>query len=290
MSNKILVVEDEEPVKLIIQLVLENNGYTVLTAKNGENALSILKESDITPELIISDIRMPEMDGYELFSRILSKKEWQNIPFIFLTGLDSKKDIYKGKSLGVDDYLTKPVREEDLLAIVRGKLKRRTLKDRYYAELENTDFAYSVKKIKKNGERNLILFLMKWDDEYGAILKYYYPELKEIKGNIENLGQTFMQVAMNLTNKHEKLNKPPISGGVIVNLKTINQKGYIYFDTLPNNEICMMSFIAPDLSYYECFKIKSIMQEFLINIKKQETIEIKKYWEKIIKSLMQNKE
>jgi hypothetical protein len=81
------------------------------------------------------------------------------------------------------------------------------------------------------------------------------------------------------------LNKPPISGGVIVNLKTINQKGYLYFDTLPNNEICMMSFIAPNLSYSECFKIKSIMQEFLINIKKQETIKIKKYWGKIIKSL-----
>ena len=228
MSNEILVVDDNESIRLSIQLVLENNGYTVITAKSGEKALSAIKKSDLLPDLIISDIKMLGMDGYEFFSKILAKKAWQNIPFIFLTALDSEKEIYKGKSLGVDDYLTKPVNEEDLLAVLRGKLKRRSLKERYNKKLEDTDFTYNEKEIKTNGKKNPIFFLMKWDKDYGAILKFHYPKQKEIKRNIENIGQTFMQVAMNLRTEHKKMNKPPISGGVIVNLRTINQKGYIY--------------------------------------------------------------
>jgi len=124
MKEMILVVEDNPDMTAALKLALEMEGYQVLTAANGLEALQILER--MTPDLILADIMMPRMDGYELYQTTHQEERWLSIPFIFLTAKTDKKDIRLGKEMGADDYLVKPVEKEDLIAAVRGKLKRVT--------------------------------------------------------------------------------------------------------------------------------------------------------------------
>lgn len=118
----ILVVDDEPDLLDNIKLTLEVEEYQIITARNGLEALEILQSQPIN--LILTDIAMPDMNGYQLYERVRENPRWTIIPFIFLTARTLDSDIRYGKELGVDDYLTKPIRANDLLAIVRGKLRR----------------------------------------------------------------------------------------------------------------------------------------------------------------------
>lgn len=122
MSVTILVVEDDLAMRDGICEILEMAGYAVNVASNGKEALTLL-ESD-PPELIVSDIMMPEMDGYHFYERVRENDEWLTVPFIFLTAKAEKADILHGKSMGVDDYLIKPFDADELLVAVKSKLTR----------------------------------------------------------------------------------------------------------------------------------------------------------------------
>ncbi len=124
MKEMILVVEDNPDMTSALKLALEMEGYQVLTAADGLEALRILER--VTPDLILADIMMPRMDGYELYQATHQDERWLSIPFIFLTAKTDKEDIRLGKEMGADDYLVKPVEKEDLIAAIRGKLKRVT--------------------------------------------------------------------------------------------------------------------------------------------------------------------
>jgi signal transduction histidine kinase len=118
----VLVVEDEHAILEIITYLLQDEKYRVLQAPNGQAALALLK--DDRPDLIISDIRMPGMDGFEFCERVRANPDFVQIPFIFLTGKDERADMRRGMGLGADDYLTKPFEPEDLLTAVRVRLSR----------------------------------------------------------------------------------------------------------------------------------------------------------------------
>ena len=118
----ILVVDDEPNFLDNIRLALEAEGYRVLSAGNGVEALAVLHSQPVN--LILADIAMPEMNGYQLYERVRERPQWLTVPFVFLTARKLDSDIRYGKELGVDGYLTKPIRAADLLAVVRGKLRR----------------------------------------------------------------------------------------------------------------------------------------------------------------------
>ena len=118
----ILVVDDEPDLLNHIGLALEAEGYRVLKANDGLEALDRLQCEPV--DLIVADIAMPRMNGYQLYERVREQQEWTMIPFLFLTARTLDSDIQFGKALGVDDYLTKPIRAAELLATVRGKLRR----------------------------------------------------------------------------------------------------------------------------------------------------------------------
>lgn len=120
--QRILVVEDHRPLLAAIQDVLSAEGYTVLTATDGVQALQMMEER--CPNLIVADIMMPQMDGYALYEAIRARPEWAPIPFIFLTARSEREDILKGKGLGVEDYITKPFATQELLVAVRARLER----------------------------------------------------------------------------------------------------------------------------------------------------------------------
>ena len=121
---KILIVEDDRNLLDGIRAILELDGYSVLTAENGVQALEVLRREAIQPDLIVSDIMMPQLDGLQLLQAVRAEPRWVAIPFIYLTAKSDKSDMQRGKILGVDDYLVKPFDGEELLIAVEARLKR----------------------------------------------------------------------------------------------------------------------------------------------------------------------
>jgi len=122
LGASILVIDDEPVLRNNVKQILEEAGYKVLTAGDGMEALDVLQAQPV--DLILADVAMPRMNGYELYERVRKNPHWVKLPFIFLTARTMDSDIRYGKQLGVDDYLVKPFQLEDLLAAVQGKLRR----------------------------------------------------------------------------------------------------------------------------------------------------------------------
>ena len=123
MANElILIVEDMDLLREGLREILANEGYRVVTARNGREALDQMHA--VLPELIISDITMPVMDGIDFYSAVRTHKEWIGIPFIVLSARSEPADFMVGRNLGVDDYLVKPVSRDELVTTVRSRLGR----------------------------------------------------------------------------------------------------------------------------------------------------------------------
>jgi putative two-component system response regulator len=123
MGNEtLLVVDDNEALREGLSEMLSFEGFTVVAAENGLEALE--KMQVISPDLIISDITMPQMDGYGFFNAVRAQPEWVTIPFIFLTARAEREDIMAGKNMGAEDYLVKPLSREELVTAVRARLAR----------------------------------------------------------------------------------------------------------------------------------------------------------------------
>lgn len=121
-AETILVVDDAPELLRNISEMLEESGYRVVTATDGVEALHVLQTGHV--DLILTDIAMPNLNGYQLYEQVRRNPAWVRIPFIFLTGRSMGSDIRYGKELGVDDYLIKPAEIADLAAAVRGRLRR----------------------------------------------------------------------------------------------------------------------------------------------------------------------
>ncbi len=122
MAKRLLVVDDDPGLLLAVSETLRAEGYEVKTARRGAEALTRIAES--LPDLIISDIRMPGMDGYQLVKNLRSNPRTRLVPIIFLTAKDEITDRITGFRTGVDAYLTKPFEPDELAAIVQAILNR----------------------------------------------------------------------------------------------------------------------------------------------------------------------
>lgn len=122
MTRKLLVVDDDPSLLLAVSETLRAEGYEVVTARRASEAMVQVAES--LPDLIISDIRMPGMDGYALARNLRSNPRTRLIPIVFLTAKDDLADRITGFRTGVDAYITKPFESEELIAIVKNILER----------------------------------------------------------------------------------------------------------------------------------------------------------------------
>ena len=118
-KKQILIVDDEAAIVRLVRVKLETDGYAVLTASRGEEALRLL-EAD-RPDLVILDLMMPEMDGTETLRNIRSRSQ---VPVIMLTALSSDREKLKGLERGADDFITKPFNPDELVARVAAVLRR----------------------------------------------------------------------------------------------------------------------------------------------------------------------
>jgi putative two-component system response regulator len=121
-DRTILVVEDHDILREGLQILLETEGFRVVPAIHGLDALKCMEA--VTPDLILSDISMPEMDGYEFYQSVRAHAEWWMIPFIFLTALGERDAVLASKRMGAEDYLVKPVDRQELVTTIRSRIER----------------------------------------------------------------------------------------------------------------------------------------------------------------------
>jgi two-component system sensor histidine kinase/response regulator len=127
--TKILVIEDEAMLRQGVSEILTYEGFEVLEAQNGERG--IVAAFQYSPDLILCDIMMPVMDGYEVLCQLRKNESTKLIPFIFMTALAERSDLRSGMELGSDDYITKPYTRDELLSAVNTQLKKSTDKQEF---------------------------------------------------------------------------------------------------------------------------------------------------------------
>ena len=134
----ILVVEDDKNTRKLLSAILSNNGYNVLTATDGEDALSVLEHSHV--DLMVIDVMMPKMDGYELTATL--RDAGSQIPMLMLSAKQQVADIKQGFLVGIDDYLTKPFDFEELLLRIKALLRRSKIVNEHRLTVGNTVLDY----------------------------------------------------------------------------------------------------------------------------------------------------
>lgn len=120
MARKILLVEDNPQNRYLVTFLLEKNGYDVVVAEDGEEAISAVAEH--VPDLILMDVQLPKLDGYEATRRIKSDQRFASIPLVALTAHSMKGDRGKAMAAGCDDYVTKPVDADQLIGRIKDLL------------------------------------------------------------------------------------------------------------------------------------------------------------------------
>jgi two-component system phosphate regulon response regulator PhoB len=145
----ILVVDDEKDVVEVVSHFLEEEGYTVHTAFDGEEALETA-DNDI--DLIVLDIMLPGVDGYEVCRKLRSRVETEKIPIIFLSAKTEEEDQIEGLMLGGDDYLTKPVSPQVLVAHVKAVLRRSGVEESNILEVDGLKIFEDEYRAELNGE------------------------------------------------------------------------------------------------------------------------------------------
>jgi len=132
MSKKALIIEDSDDIRENIVEILELVGYTVFAAKNGKIGVDLaLKNS---PDIILCDIMMPELDGYGVLYMLNKNPQMAAIPFIFLTAKAERVDLRKGMEMGADDYLTKPFDDIELLNAIESRLNKKEQQEQFYSK------------------------------------------------------------------------------------------------------------------------------------------------------------
>ncbi|MEI8080469.1 MAG: response regulator transcription factor [Actinomycetes bacterium] len=122
-TSRVLVVDDEPPITELVAMALRYEGYEVSTAGTGRDALNLVETA--RPDLIILDVMLPDIDGFEVASRL--QRDRRRIPVLFLTARDSTEDKVHGLTIGGDDYITKPFAVSELVARVQVALRRQGL-------------------------------------------------------------------------------------------------------------------------------------------------------------------
>ena len=120
MSQKVLIVDDEPSIIVALQFLMEENGYITLVAFSGEEAMEAVAKHH--PDLILLDVMLPVVDGFEVCQRVRENPGWKDIRIVLLTALGSEANVTKGLDLGADAYVIKPFSNADLVAKVKELL------------------------------------------------------------------------------------------------------------------------------------------------------------------------
>ena len=144
----ILVVDDDKNTRRLLKAVLESEMYTVHTAENGEDALAVMDREHI--DLAVLDVMMPKMDGYE-FTKLLRENQ-NNLPILMISARQLPRDKHKGFLVGTDDYMTKPIDEEEMLLRIKALLRRAQIVNERKIVIGDVVLDYDSFTVKKPGQ------------------------------------------------------------------------------------------------------------------------------------------
>jgi DNA-binding response OmpR family regulator len=137
---------------MLMQAILEEENYTVFTAENGEQALEVMDKEHI--DLVVLDIMMPKMDGYE-FTKLLRESD-NNLPILMVSAKQLPADKRKGFLVGTDDYMTKPIDEEEMLLRIKALLRRARIVSEQKMQIGGVTLDYNSFSVTKNGETQVL--------------------------------------------------------------------------------------------------------------------------------------
>ncbi|KUO61069.1 hypothetical protein APF79_13015 [bacterium BRH_c32] len=201
MKDKILIVEDEKDTRFILDKLLTRNNYEVASAINGEEALEVLKT--FTPKVILADWTMPVLDGIALCNILKGDEKYKAIYFIILTARSSLKDRIMGLDIGADDFLVKPIENQELLARIRSGVRIFNLQ----SELRNIEHSKAVIEMActighkiNNPLSSLVLSLKSIENELNDSERAKVSDdLKTISDSAERISK-FVQELIHLQN------------------------------------------------------------------------------------------
>jgi DNA-binding response OmpR family regulator len=175
----ILVVDDKPENIGVLFDFLNDNNFEVLVARDGENALELLEYADQLPDLVLLDVMMPGIDGFETCVRIKTAVKTQDIPIIFMTALSDTIDKVKGLSLGAVDYITKPIQQDEVLARINTHLTIRKLQQQLQAK--NAELA-AQHRLALQLNAQLQQKNQELEDQYSLTLRLNEQLQQEIEG------------------------------------------------------------------------------------------------------------
>lgn len=294
-KSRILIIDDNKDLLFNLELLLKFNGYDVLKAFNGKEALDILNLTNKPPDLIICDIVMPLLDGYSLFKKIVHDIRWSSIPFLFLTAKASTEDIILGKKLGIDEYITKPFDNNYLLNIISGKIKRKKIEKSLNTKIERK--LKLLGELKSNNsiisrKEDIKVIYLCWDDIRGSVLKKIFPPTEYSRKWFEELGIQLFQTTVAVYG-HGDCSQ---ANSALLNVNNINMDAVVYFDFIVDNSVrgdqkqYMLALLAPKVDYFSFLEIRMLFDEISNEIKSTGNCEIiKKNWE-YLTHILTNKE
>lgn len=288
MKSLILFVDDEEDLLSSMKIILESNDYQVVTALNGNKALEVLSRLEKIPDIIISDILMPEMNGYDFYLKVSQNRKWVRIPFLFLSAKNEIEDIRFGKMLGVDDYISKPYKIKDVLARIKSILDQKR-EDKETSEKIN-DKLIKAFKFKEplldtlDKVKFVFLYYLKWEDGKPRI-KDRYPKIEIPLINLDEITTQSYSSMVKIYEKVRKYNEYIFSLTmsfleVYILLNWIGEGDHLDNDV--QEQTYMLCAIAPNLHYLQGERIKEILKEISSKIRKNKDWDIKEFWERLI--------
>ncbi len=290
MKPLVFLVEDDEILVKNFKIFLEMNDYELATAYNGKNALEVLSSLDHPPDIIISDILMPVMDGYDFYMKVSENTEWSRIPFFFLSGKTQPDDVRFGKMLGADDYITKPFSPQALLEKISKRIKESREIKKSSKLLEE-----KLKEILKFEEPSLdtlskadfyYIFHMCWDDGKGPIILEYFPKNLIPSLNLKELTTQLYSTLIKIYEFEQVLEKNQFIMRIVKDLID----AYALIDKIEENLVIapksgkgtfMVCAITPNFHYLNSERIREILRKIAFNIKTNREWSIKEFWEKL---------
>ena len=290
MKPLVFLIDDDEILIKNFKIFFEMNDYELATALNGKQGLEVLSKLEYPPDIIISDILMPEMDGYEFYMKVSEKTEWSRIPFFFLSGKTEQDDVRFGKMLGADDYITKPFSPKDLLEKIKIKIKESREIKKNSKILEE-----KLKDILKFEEPSLetlskadfyYIFNMSWEDDKGPVILDYFPKNLIPSLNLKDLTTQLYSTLIKIYEFEQVLEKNQFIMRIVKDLID----AYALIDKMEDSSIIapksgkgtfMLCAITPNFHYLNSSRIRGILTKIAFNIKANREWSIKEYWEEL---------
>ncbi len=295
MKPLIFIIEDDVESANNLKSILELNDYATEIAFNGKEAHEKLEELKSLPDLIICDIIMPEMNGYDFYVKVSENSSWSRIPFFFLSGKIETEDVRFGKLLGADDYITKPFNIKDLLTRIDKKIKENLENLLASQMIEGKLIKFWKLKdpslFKMDKLKFLYLFYLTWDDEIGPKIVDFYPKNEIPSLKLKEITSELYSTLINVY-EYKKVFK---SNKYVFRIVKGLIDAYILIDRIEGKEpekkgvgTVLLCAIAPNFHYLITERIKETLGNLVNKLKKGKNLDMKEEWEAFLKIYQDN--